>query len=248
MKKTSILIVDDNINLTKSLFFIMEKKGYDASMAKDGREAVKKAKARSFDIILMDIKMPLMNGVEAYKKIKKISPGSIVFMMTAYTVEELVQEALEEGAYGIIYKPMDIGKTIGLIEEAIRKKDGFFMLIVDDDPSINKTLKKIFEKKGYNISLVNSGEEAIVKCTKKSFDIIFIDIKLPMINGLETYLELKKIQKDIIAIVITAYREEVSDLVEMALKNSAYTCLYKPLDMEKVLGIVEQVRKERLSG
>ena len=67
----------------------------------------------------MDIKMPMMNGVEAYRRIKKISPDSVVFMMTAHTVKELVREALEEGAYSILYKPLDIEKTIKLVKEAL---------------------------------------------------------------------------------------------------------------------------------
>ncbi len=248
MKKTSILIVDDNISLAKSLCFIMEKKGFEVTMAEDGPEAIKKAGAKSFDIILMDIKMPLMNGVEAYRKIKKISPGTVVFVMTAYAVEELVQDALEEGAYSVLYKPLDIEKTIDLVEEALGNKKGICILIVDDDPSISKTLKKILEKKGFNIHIASSGEEAIAKYKKESFDIVFIDMKLPTINGLETYLELKNIKKDIIAIIMTAYREEVSDLVNSALKNSAYTCLYKPLDMEKILNILDRIREEGLPG
>ncbi len=117
MKKTNTLIVDDNISLAKSLSFILEKKGYEVSMAKDGMDAIKKVKAKFFNIILMDIKMPLMNGVESYKRIKKISPRSKVFMMTAYAVEELVQDALAEGAHGILYKPLDIEKILSIIDE-----------------------------------------------------------------------------------------------------------------------------------
>lgn len=245
MKKISILIVDDNISLSKSLCFILDKKGYETIMAKDGVEAIKIVRDKSFDIILMDIKMPLMNGVETYKKIKKISPDSIVFMMTAYAVEELVQDALVEGAYGILYKPLEIDRMIELIEEAFENKKGIFILIVDDDPSINITLKKIFEKKGFDICIANSGEEAIAKFTKENFDIAFIDLKLPTINGLETYLELKKIKKDIVVIIMTAYREELKDLVDRALKNSAYACLYKPLEIEKVLSILGQIMKEQ---
>lgn len=88
-------------------------------MAKDGLEAIKKVHNKFFDIIFMDIKMPQKNGVEAYKKIKKISPGSLVFIMTAHAVEELIQEALEEGVCGILYKPLEIEKTLTLIEEAV---------------------------------------------------------------------------------------------------------------------------------
>ncbi len=119
MEKTNILVVDDNVGLAKTLSFILGIKGYGTGIAKDGNEAVEKVKNKFFNIIFMDIKMPLMNGVEAFKEIKKISPSSIVFMMTAYGVEELIQESLEEGAYDIIYKPLDIERALTLIEEVM---------------------------------------------------------------------------------------------------------------------------------
>ena len=111
-EKASILITDDNINLCKTMSFVLERKGYAVTTAKDGLEAIKRVKERSFDMIFMDIKMPLMDGVETYRRIKEIRPEAVVMMMTAYSVEDLVQEALREGAYGIIYKPLNIEKVV----------------------------------------------------------------------------------------------------------------------------------------
>ena len=116
--KGSVLIVDDNENLCTTLSFILNRKGYDAISTNNGPEAIKLVTERPFDMILMDIKMPLMNGVEALKRIKFTRSDSVVVMMTAYSVEELVQEALEEGAFSIIYKPLDIEKIVALVEEA----------------------------------------------------------------------------------------------------------------------------------
>ncbi len=110
--------MDDNKSLCRVLSYILNQKGYATTIASDGLEAIKLAEETSFDIILMDIRMPHMNGVEAFKEIKKLRPDAAVVMMTAYSVEELVQEALEEGALAIIYKPLDIEKVISLIEEA----------------------------------------------------------------------------------------------------------------------------------
>ncbi len=73
LKDKSILIVDDNVNLTKTLSLILKRNGYLVNTAKNGLEAVKKAKKKIYKVIFMDIKMPLMNGVEAFKKIKKNS-------------------------------------------------------------------------------------------------------------------------------------------------------------------------------
>ena len=103
------------------------------------------------------------------------------------------------------------------------------------------TLKNIFTKKGYEVGISNTGEDAIIKMREKSFDIIFIDMKLPTLNGLETYLELRKINPKLTAIMITAYHQEMDDLVQEAMNNSAYTCLNKPINIEDMLVLINEI-------
>ena len=115
--KVSILIVDDDVGMCETLFDIMEDRDYRPTIALDGYEAIEKVREMAFDAILMDIKMPGMNGVEAFKQIKSIRPETAVVMMTAYAVEGLIEEALREGAYGVLRKPLDVERMIGLIED-----------------------------------------------------------------------------------------------------------------------------------
>jgi len=245
MEKASILIVDDDVGLGRSLSLVLEHKGYNVATAKDGPEALAMAKDGPFDMVFMDIKMPPMNGVETYKRMKKVRPEAVVVMMTAYAVEELVQEALREGAYGVIYKPLDIEKVLALIERAREARQGALILVVDDDPGTCTNLKNILSNQGYRVSTVNTGEEAIARAQKKDYDVIFIDMKLPTINGLETYLAIKEANLEAVAIMMTGYRQEIADLVEEALNNCAYTCLYKPLDEEMILRLIEEIQERK---
>ena len=121
--KASILIVDDNASMYKTLSFILARKGYAVTTAKDGLEAIVRVEEHPFDMIFLDIKMLPMDGVETYKRIRQVRPEAVVMMMTAYAVEHLIQEALEEGACGVVYKPLDIEKVLGLIERAGEAKE-----------------------------------------------------------------------------------------------------------------------------
>jgi DNA-binding NtrC family response regulator len=245
MEKAGILIVDDNTSLCQTMSFILGRKGYNVTTAKDGLEALARVKEKPFNMVFMDIKMPLMGGVETYKRIKKVRPEAVVVMMTAYAVEDLVQEALQEGAYDIIYKPLDIEKVLALIERAKNNNQGALIMVVDDDPGACATLKNILSKRGYKVCTTHTGEEVIAKARKKDYDIIFIGVKLPTINGLETYLAIKEINPEAVVIMMTAYRQEVAELVEEALDNNAYTCLYKPLDMEELVRLVDEIRERQ---
>lgn len=243
--KAKILIVDDNVSQCKTMAFIMQRKGYDVTMAENGPQAIALVEKHPFDIIFMDIKMPLMNGVEAYKKIKKIRPDTKVMMMTAYAVEDLVQQALEEGAYGIIYKPLDIEKILEVVETAKQTENGALILVVDDDPGTCTTLKNILIKKGFRVGVAHTGEEAVATAKQEAYDIIFIDMKLPTLNGLETYLEIKKVNARAVAVMMTGYQQEMAELVETALYNNAYACLYKPLDMKELLNLTNEILERK---
>ena len=164
-------------------------------------------------------------------------------MSTAYADEDLVKGGLSEGAFGIIYKPLDIDETIDMIEKARMKDEGALVLIVDDDEGSRVTLRNILKKRSYQVSTAATGEEAIDKVRENGIDVIFIDVKLPTINGLETYLEIKKIDLRVIVVMMTGYRQEVSDLIKEALRENAYTCLYKPLDIEQLLSLISEIIK-----
>ncbi len=208
--KINVLVVDDDVDMTETLSDILSAIGVQVEVAHDGLQALEKIKTKMFDIVLMDIKMPKMNGVECFKKIKKIRPQTTVMLMTAYAAQDLVAEALREGVYGIWYKPVEIQKVVELVENTPKK--GALLLIIDDDLSTCETLVDILQNKGYRLIQVSSGEEAKIKIKEKDFDLVFVDVKMPVMNGLETYLELRKIRPHIKAIMITAYRQEVQTL------------------------------------
>jgi len=244
----SILIVDDDVSMSRTMALVLKKKGYNVTVANSGQEAIMMVRDRSFDMIFMDIRMPGMNGVEAFEEIRRVRPDAVVMMMTAFAVEDLVQKALNEGAYGIIYKPMDIDKIIAAIENVQKKNEGMLIMVVDDDPGITKTLRSILSMKGHRVGIATTGEEALGLAKGKNYDVIFIDMKLPTIDGLQTYRALRKVQPEIIAVLITAYKEETAPLVERALGESAHTILFKPFDMEALLKIVDQIweRKKKM--
>ena len=239
---TKILIVDDDKEFCASMTDILEAKGYEVKSENSGEAAIAKVKEESFDVILMDIKMPTMNGVEAFKQIKKISPKTAVIMITAYSMENLIKEALQEGAFGVLRKPIDIDKLIEQI--GLVKERGMLILVTDDDPDTRETFKDVLEAKGYKVSTATTGEEAIEQSRERPSDILFMDMKLSALNGLETYLAIKEINPRVIAVIITGYYEETKDLVDKALEKGVYTFLQKPLDMDKVLALIEEISKK----
>lgn len=116
-EKTSILIVDDDPGITETLNDILDELGYDTDVAENGFMAIEKSKKRTYDMALIDIRMPGIDGVATLKELKKINPPMVIVMMTAYSLEGVRKKALKEGATDILQKPFGIDKLVRLIEE-----------------------------------------------------------------------------------------------------------------------------------
>lgn len=120
-----ILIVDDEKNLAEMLKDVIElETGHQVKVVLDGERAIEEAGVIHYDLILMDIKMSGINGVQAFLKIKEIDSQVRVIMMTGFSVEELIEDALREGAYACLHKPFDSERVVSLIEEALTQDDG----------------------------------------------------------------------------------------------------------------------------
>jgi DNA-binding NtrC family response regulator len=237
----TILVVDDNEDLLETFAMILKRRGFFVETAENGLSAIDKFEKHGFDVALMDIVMPEMNGVEAFRKIKEMHPEATIILMTAYSDEAMIQMARDEGARHIIHKPIKIEQLIELITELARDQP---ILVIDDDADICDSLTKVLERQGYEVLTAGSGEEAIALAGERACQMAFIDVKLPNIDGLETFLRLKEINPDILTIMMTGFRNEVKEALDKAQAASAITCLYKPFDPAEASNIVKRIGKK----
>lgn len=121
MSMKSILVVDDEESVRASLAANLELEGYDVSEAADGAGALAAFGARAFDLVITDVRMPKMNGVETFRAMKRLRPGVPVVMMTAFATEGLLDEALVEGAFAVVNKPFPMRQLFRLVEGAVRR-------------------------------------------------------------------------------------------------------------------------------
>lgn len=122
MLNDKILVVDDEQSMREFLEIMLKKEGYQVSLASNGEEASQLAERDIFDMVLLDIRMPKMDGISALKKIKATSPETIVIMITAYASTDTAIHAMKEGAYDYITKPFKIEEIKLIIRNALEKK------------------------------------------------------------------------------------------------------------------------------
>lgn len=121
-RKSSILIVDDDPSIRKTLAAILEEKGYDVEAVETGEKALEKSKTRFYNLALLDIRLPDMDGVKLLTEMKETKPKMVKIMLTGYPSLQNAVEALNKGANAYIIKPVDIDKMLATIKDHLNRQ------------------------------------------------------------------------------------------------------------------------------
>lgn len=122
MSENKILIIDDDRAVSTGVKMTLEDK-YDVATSDSASDAFDHLAANKVDLVLLDIKMPVMNGLEALKEIKKRYPETTVVMLTAYPTEDNVRRSMELGANGFLSKPFELDELRAYVDKSLSKKD-----------------------------------------------------------------------------------------------------------------------------
>ena len=121
-RKGNILIVDDDPSIRKVMAAILEEKGYKVDTAETGKIAIQKTKTKFYNLALLDIRLPDMEGTELLTQMKQTTPPMIKIMVTGYPSLQNAVEALNRGANAFIIKPLNIDQALGIIEKLLEKQ------------------------------------------------------------------------------------------------------------------------------
>jgi two-component system, NtrC family, nitrogen regulation response regulator NtrX len=138
-----ILVIDDEKPIRNTLSEILEYEDHEVELAEDGVEGLEKAKEEKFDIILCDIKMPKMDGVEVIEKLMEICPEVPVIMISGHGTVETAVETLKKGAYDFIEKPLDLNRLLVSIRNALERKD-----LMVETQKLKRKVSKTYEMVG----------------------------------------------------------------------------------------------------
>ena len=248
MPKANILVLDDDPVVRRALTDTLTDEGYQVETAADGLEGLEKAKAPPFDILLVDLRLPGMDGIEVLREIREVTPEVIVILMTAYATLETAKEAMKLGAYDYIAKPLDPDAVTALLEKALEKRrlnlemkaavEVPKILVVDDEAIVCQALTDVLGDEGYRVTTVQSAYEALDMMKRETFHILIADLRLPDLDGIELIAAARGIDPEILALVITGY-PSIETAVE-AMKTSAYDYITKPIDSDLLVAAVRR--------
>ncbi len=228
-----VLIVDDDKAMVATLADIIELRGWETLRAYDGQTAVALVEEHRPDVVLMDVRMEGMDGVEAFRRIKRISPRTRVVLMTAYAARELLEEAEEEGVLRILKKPVPPTVILDLLAEA--RTQARSVLIVDDDPSFRATLSEALEVHGCEPVAVGSLAEALEYLERGSTRVVLLDLVLPHVDPRSSLVAIRQVSPSVLLILYSGHREELARTIEEEASNLVDRTFLKPLPIDDLI-------------
>ena len=222
-RRLRILVVDDDEDNAHSLGELFELEGHEVTVAHSGEAAIAAYVNTAFDLAFMDVMMPGLNGVESFMAIRKLRPEAKVFMMTGYSVEQLLQQAMEHGAMGVLTKPIDIDKLLRSVDEV---RPSGIVLIADDAPGFGIGLKRLMDGAGFPCTLVQRETDSL----QSKDALAIIDTGKPLIHSVHVYSRLRRDGHTKPAIIVTKPGQDGSEGFEALRDVSVTGILNKPFD------------------
>jgi CheY-like chemotaxis protein len=240
MTKTapSILVVDDEVDSCRNLSDILTDLGYHVDIAHDGARALELVRQKPYDVALLDLKMPGMDGLTLYREIKKLRAGTVAIVITAYASSGTATEALSAGAWQVLSKPLDFSKLLNLVNEALGQP---LVMIVDDDHDLCTTLWDLLRDRGYRVCVAHDEKQAADRLKDREFKVVLIDMKLPAGDGASVFRIVRQTNPQARTVVITGHRADMDLRVQQLMDAGADAVCHKPFDVPNLLATLKRL-------
>lgn len=230
--QNSILIIDDNQDLADGYGIILEDKGFHVDIAYNGLDGIDSYQARQQDAILLDIKLPDINGIEVLRRLHQFNPTVKVLIMTGFAIEQILDQVCDHTNVEVLRRPFMIEQVFETFTENDQES---LILIAEDDPFFAGTLSTYFSEYGMKPLLANNYKRALQDKFDEPVEVLLLDLHMPLMWALEVYLNLRQQNKIVKTIIVTGNvgnEEHKGD----PLNSPAVTgCLFKPFTPEQLV-------------
>jgi DNA-binding NtrC family response regulator len=232
-RKLKILLVDDEKEFVQSLSERLELRDLKAEVAHDGEQALAAVQEKEPDVMVLDLRMPGIDGMEVLRKVKQAHPNVRVIVLTGHGADKDEEMARNLGAYAYLKKPVDIDQLVGALHQEKIK-----VLLVDDEKEFVESLSERLRLRNLDAAVAHSGEQALKALREGQPDVMVLDLRMPGIDGMEVLRRARETNPDVQIVVLTGHGTDKDE--QMAEKLGAYAYLRKPVDIEQLVGVLNK--------
>jgi CheY-like chemotaxis protein len=253
----SVLIVDDEAELRAVFVEFLRARGVDVNEAANGLEALLQIKRTRPRVVVLDITMPRLGGLDALKRIRAFDPSITVIIVSGGVDDELERKALALGARSVLVKPIalaDLWRALGApaTNAPIERPEpspwnapasnpaaasAARVLVIDDDPAVGEVLGEFLRTNGYSTRLAVDGVGGLAAVLEDPPDVVLLDIEMPGLNGVAALNAIRAMTSDPKVIMVSGTVDET--LARRALAEGAFDYVTKPIDFARLTQSLE---------
>ena len=235
-ERLKVLLVDDEKEFVESLSERLELRNLDADIAYDGEQALEAVKDGKHDVMVLDLRMPGIDGIEVLRRVKETNPDVQVVILTGHGTDKDEEMVKKLGAFAYLKKPVDIDQLVGTLH-----KEKIKVLLVDDEKEFVESLSERLELRNLDADIAYDGEQALAAVKDGKHDVMVLDLRMPGIDGIEVLRRVKKTNPDVQVVILTGHGTEKEE--KMAKKLGAFAYLKKPVDVDQLVGTLNKAWK-----
>lgn len=256
--KIKLLMVDDETEFLESTAVALKRRGLDVSTAGSGAEAMVMISQSDFDIVLLDVKMPGMDGVEVLERIASVKPGLPVIMLTGHGNIEDAFKSSKIGVVDFLSKPYDMDYLAEKIRDTVKKAvimkaaseskhesaaGEINVLLVDDEEELLSSLAPALKRRGFSVDTAENGHDALEKVSARNYDVVVLDVKMPGVDGIETLKRMREKGKNFEVLMLTGHPNVNSAFESM--KSGAADYIMKPPDVDELTSAIKKLYSKK---
>ena len=233
-----ILIVDDDRQMVRTLSDIVRLQGWLPDGAYSGEEGVEAVRKQEYQVVLMDVRMAGINGVDAFKAMKVLRPGIKVILMTAYTAAGIIAEAEREGALKVLSKPVVLSGLLEMLEQT--QEQSRPVLVVADDVLFLENLRELLMNRGYVTIYAESLDDALETLEENSPAAVVLDLRLDGISSDDSVLAIRRVNPGVALILCNGQscKDKTAEEMEGRLIHAS---LHKPFPPTRLMELLDDI-------
>jgi len=259
-KKTRVLLVDDEEDFLSASSRALRRRGLDVQVAPNGVTALEMVDPALYDVIVLDVKMPDIDGIEVFRTIREKHPDLPVILLTGHSSIDDAFQTSKDGIADYLSKPIDMDDMAARIREVASRFEHktnedpeseptadsvtpISVMLVDDEVEFLSSMKRVLERRNMEVVTATNGEQCLALLENVAVDVVVLDVKMPGMGGLEVLRLIRKDHPNVQVILLTGH-PSLNAAME-AIKLGAHEYLEKPPDIQQLATTIRSLFKYR---
>lgn len=255
-----LLLVDDEEEFLTSSSRALSRRGFDVEIAPNGVSALEMVESRTFDAVVLDVKMPDIDGIDVFHQLRSRCPHLPVLLLTGHSSIDDAFQTSKEGVADYLSKPIDIDDLASRIRRAVVRAvearitaeaaskpeappETVNVMLVDDELEFLSSMAKVLSRRHMEITTADNGRRALELLEESLVDVVVLDVKMPGMDGLEVLRRIRQKFPSVQVILLSGHPSVEAAIDGIRLGANEY--LRKPPNIDELSGTIHRLHRER---